>query len=124
MKYPVHAYADAFLSLIEEHPEKKSEIVKGFARTLQASGDAENVDKIIACVEEKMARKEGRAKIKIYSARILPDALVQKIKNAFGKDALVSHVIAPEIIAGVKIVVNDEIMIDATLKKKLELITK
>jgi F0F1-type ATP synthase delta subunit len=124
MKYPVHAYADAFLSLIEEHPEKKGEIVKGFARTLRSSGDAENADKIIACVEEKMARKEGRAKIKIYSARILPDALIQKIKNTFGKDSLVSHVIAPEIIAGVKIVVNDEIMIDATLKKKLELITK
>ncbi len=124
MKYPPHIYADAFLSLMETHPEEKNKIMAGLIRTLNVSGDIGNAEKVIASIEEKIARKEGRVKIKVYAARILHESLLDKIKNAFGNEALVHQVIDPEIIAGVKLVVNDEIMIDATLKKKLERITK
>ncbi len=124
MKYPPHIYADAFLSLMETHPEEKNKIMAGLVRALNASGDIGNAEKVIASIEEKIARKEGRVKIKVYAARILHESLLDKIKNAFGNEALVHQVIDPEIIAGVKLVVNDEIMIDATLKKKLERITK
>lgn len=124
MKYPPHIYADAFLSLMETHPEEKNKIMAGLVRALNVSGDIGNAEKVIASIEEKIARKEGRVKIKVYAARILHESLLDKIKNAFGNEALVHQVIDPEIIAGVKLVVNDEIMIDATLKKKLERITK
>jgi F0F1-type ATP synthase delta subunit len=109
---------------METHPEEKNKIMAGLIRTLNVSGDIGNAEKVIASIEEKIARKEGRVKIKVYAARILHESLLDKIKNAFGNEALVHQVIDPEIIAGVKLVVNDEIMIDATLKKKLERITK
>lgn len=124
MKYPAHTYADTLVSLLEEYPSREEEIMQGFLKMLASSGDITHADKIISCLIERIAEKNGKDRVKIYSARALSASNQKKIEDAFGNNAHVENIILPELLAGVKIVINNTALIDATLKTKLRHLTK
>ncbi len=119
MKYPAHAYGKALLDLLEEYPERESEIIKGFWKTISASGDVAHAEKIFSSMKTMIARREGKAEIKVYSARPLSESNKKSIEDAFGGKARIESVVLPEIIAGIKMIVNGTVVVDATLKTKL-----
>lgn len=124
MKYPVHAYVKAFLELLARHPEREVEIVRGFVKTLFVSGDIVYAKRILSGIREQIAKNQGKRYVRVYSARQLSPQNQEKIKNTFGENAFIEFFIVPEIIAGVKIVIDNETTIDATLKTKLRSLVK
>lgn len=119
MKYAPRDYVKAFLSLLEEHPDRETEIVEGLVRMLALQGDLSRADEVVSLVEDVFAEREGRTRLTVRSARPLSSELLKKIREGFGKDALVANRVVPDLLGGVQIVVNGETMIDASLKRKM-----
>jgi len=120
MKYAPEQYARAFLSLMDGHPNEKAKITEGLVRTLAASGDLPRAEEVLTAIETALAKREGRPRISVRSARPLERSAIERIRSRFGADALTTTRVVPDLLGGVQIVVNEETMIDATLKRKLD----
>ena len=67
-----------------------------------------------------IAVKEGALLINIESARELSKSNIDKITNFFNKTSDYTYKINKELIAGIKITINDEISIDSSLQQRLK----
>lgn len=124
MRYPAYAYGRALLELLEKYPEREEEIIQGFRKTISLSGDIIHAEKIFSSMNSMIAKKEGKTEVKVYSARPLSPSNKKRIEDTFGGDSRIEFAVIPEIVAGVKIVVNETVIIDATLKTKLRSLIK
>lgn len=119
MKYSAENYARAFTDLIEKHPDQTEKLLTGLIKLIYQSGDQRHTDKIINEIEKITLKKNNQKKVVIYTARELSDEIFKKIKNIFGLKNIFEKKIEPNLIAGIKVVINGEQMLDNTLKKKL-----
>lgn len=119
MKYKPHIYAEAIKALALQ---KKigGDAAKNLLRLLQKNGDLKRLPKIIELAEQKIRKARGIRKITIESARNLP-GIKEKIRAAIGEphDEIETK-ISPHLVAGIRITINDEDELDASLKHKLE----
>lgn len=106
MKYKAKDYARAIVGA------KKFD-VEVFLKLLERNGDQKKLKEIVAWVE----------KIK-YKKVIIETARKAGVKWHFGKNSIVEEKINPELIAGVRIMVNGEKQLDFSLRNKLEQIFK
>ena len=122
MKYKSEYYAKALLSLIEEHPEKEDVLVESFIKIVKGAGDGAHFGKIINVFERLFFKRKEQEHILIVSAHVLGDKLLEKIKNIFSKETIFEYEIRPDLVAGVRIIINGERMIDVSLRRKLALL--
>lgn len=120
MRHAPEDYAKALLSLLDEHPSKERQIMEGFVRALAASGDLARTDEVLRAVETALAKRDGRVRLAVRSARPLGAEALERIQKGFGEGAFAENRVAPELLGGIQIIVNGETMIDATLKRKLD----
>ncbi len=85
-----------------------------FLRLLEKNGDMKKLKHITALVEKMLLAKSGNQKIMLETAR----ALHKKFKVGKRGD-VVEEKINPDLIAGIKIIVNGEKQLDFSLQKKL-----
>lgn len=124
MKYPAHIYARALAGVIAEvkgRSEKEQDaIVAHFIALVRKSGDEAHLRKIVEEAARFVRGKSGVRKVTIETAR-LPGAAQRKALQHFIKSGdVVEENIDPELVAGVKIIVNDEQQLDGSLKGKLD----
>ena len=118
-------FAKAFLAVFAETPEKKqTAIVKNLVHSASKYGGEGYLRQILAEVLRLYRKERGFKKIMLYSARPLPKKLLAVLTPLFNKSDEVQEKIDPELVSGVKIVIDDELALDNTLKKKLELLFK
>jgi F0F1-type ATP synthase delta subunit len=111
VKYSSKIYAQLLVELIEE---KKDSVVEKFFELLKKNGDLKKSKEIISLVGKMLLKKQGGRKIIIETAR------PQKIQNIATERDSVEEKVNPELIAGVKITVDDEKQLDYSLKNKLD----
>jgi len=99
-------------------PEKEERLVRNFLRLIQERGAIKQLPKIIAAAEKALRQKEGVRKVTIESARPLGNA-----RATFGQilkqSDIVEEKINREIVAGVKITLDDSRQFDGSLAHKL-----
>jgi F0F1-type ATP synthase delta subunit len=129
MKYSVHDYAKALDEAIADSAAgpvaKKEAVVKNFLTLIRRNNDESRMKKIL---EEaaRLARGRNRGQVgairqvTIQSARPLSKAQEKMLAGFLGADDVVDYEIDPELVAGVKIIVNDEMQFDGTMKAKLD----
>lgn len=112
-------YAKSLAELIEEDKTsaEQKKLIDGFFKVLKKNGDMKKAKEIIGLAEKLYLQKTGKRKVIFETAR--------KIKNPLTHwRELVSDVIEekinPELVAGIKITINNEKQIDFSLKNKLE----
>jgi len=124
MKYKSKLYAQALAEILAEKKlvltDKK--LVDNFLNLLAKNGDLKKAKEIIALAETIYLKKSGNKKFILETARELGK---NNILKGFAKegDALV-HKISPEMVAGIKITINNEKQLDFSLQKKLNEIFK
>lgn len=120
MRYTPQLYAHALFDALEENPRVQQEIAARFVTLLKRNGDTRLLPKVIAHLEKYEVHAAGGRMVKVESARPLPKKAMEAIRKQFSETDRVDAIILPELIAGVKIVIDDEWAIDASLKRKLQ----
>lgn len=122
MKYQPKIYAAALADIAggKISPETERAVVKKFLELVRKNGDESSLPKIVAVAEKMIRARNGVRKIVLESAR--PVSPVQKkslLKMAQDKD-LVEEKINPDLIAGVKVTVDEERQLDFSLRRKID----
>lgn len=121
MKYHPRIYARAFLDTIERiDVDKRSTVFKSFFNILKRDKALARLDFILREIEKEELRRKGMKKIYIESSSKLRESLKKEIKNIFGGGCVFVERVKPEILAGVKILFNDEVLIDASARGLIE----
>lgn len=121
MKITPKQYA---LSLYESTQNAdKNEIVKrigNFINILKKNNDLSQIEKIIQCYYQHYRKVKNVTKIEIMSSEKLGPNIISKILQKFNKQVEIEEKIDPALIGGVVIKINDNILIDGSIKRKLE----
>jgi F0F1-type ATP synthase delta subunit len=121
MKYSTQDYAKALVGAIENPEVKdKSAIEKNFLALVRRNGDEARLMKILTEASRISRGKDGSRQVIVESARKLSTSQ-EKIIHQFMKPGdIVEYETNPDLVAGIKITVNDEIQFDGTMKAKLD----
>ncbi len=120
MKYSSKTYAKALVELISEKksPADVKKHLAGFLDFLAKNGDMKKAKEIISLTENLWYKKTGKRKITLETAHKISKKNI--LKDFFQDGDMVAEKVNPELIAGIKVVVNNEKQLDFSLKSKLE----
>jgi F0F1-type ATP synthase delta subunit len=120
MKYAPKFYAKALAEVAagQLSPAKEKEIIENFTKAVMDRGGRKQWPKIIAAAEQAMREKEGLRKVTVESARPLKNA-ESDLKGFIRKEDILEEKVDPEIIAGIKITLDDARQFDGSLSRKL-----
>ena len=119
MKYSNRIYAKALVDLMAEKKSvNEKKMVDNFLKILQKNGDLKKAKQIILLAEKLYLQKTGNKNIIIETARKISSKGM--LDYFVKKNDVVEEKVNPEIIAGIKIIINNEQQLDFSLSKKLE----
>jgi F0F1-type ATP synthase delta subunit len=122
MKSKIQEYPQAFIDLLEEMPDKKDLLIVGLVKAIKENGDLNEAEKILESIEKRLLKVEGRKKIEIFSARPLTKETIEEIKKCFDSKDIFENKINQDLLAGIKIMINGNQVIDASLRKKINIL--
>lgn len=118
MKYKSKIYAKALIDIVTDKKVDQSKIIGRFFKLLEKNGDMKKVKEIVALAEKLFFKKTGKKKIVLETARDIK--IKNLLNNIFGLNNFIVEKINPEIVAGVKIIVDGEQQLDFSLQSKLD----
>jgi len=117
-------YAKALAEIIFEGKASNKEIVNNFVKFLVNKGLEKQAKEILDLAEDLLLQKQGKSKITFETARKITPSQ-QKILESFAKKGdIVKEKINPELIAGIKIIINESKQFDASMQSKLQNLLK
>ena len=120
MKHPAATYAAAFLEAAKDG-KISSEATGRFFKILRRNGDLAKLPEILKNIESLYYKKEGITKVEVVSARVTTkDGVEKALRERFGAKLAVEFSLNPGIIGGIILKINDELVIDASVKRRLE----
>lgn len=121
MKHTIQTYTAALLSALEgKAPGVQSRILRNFVELVYKSRDQNKLGLILKAVAKKLRKSSGLKEVLIESAAPLTGEAKKEIADIFENKAVIKEFIKPELLAGMRIVVDDELLIDASAKRQLE----
>ena len=116
-KYTSRKYAKALTeAILAKEPQEPQKIISNFLALLQRNGDVKKAKEIIALAGALILEKEGNKKVTLQTARKIKNIGISIAKKG---DVVVQEVNA-DLIAGVKVIINNEKQLDFSLKKKMQ----
>ena len=76
--------------------------------------------KIIGSIEGMLLKEKGGQRVVVETARALDEKILENIRTQFKKEDVVAYKVNPLLIAGIRISINNEYIIDSSLKAKLK----
>ena len=128
MKYAPHVYARALVEVLSASVNgsgtasgKKTddELATNFLALVRKNGDERYLRKILEEASRFARGKSGVRKVTVESARALIPSQKALIAHFVKAGDMVEERIDPDLIAGIKIILNDEMQFDGSLKNKL-----
>ncbi|HUC01605.1 MAG TPA: F0F1 ATP synthase subunit delta [Candidatus Paceibacterota bacterium] len=123
MKYPPHIYAKALVEVLSApagpHKRSDDEVAKNFLALVRKNGDERHLRKILEEASRFARGKSGVRKVTIESARPLAPAQRRSVAHFTKPGDVVEERVDPDLIAGIRIILNDEMQFDGSLKTKL-----
>jgi len=114
-------YARAFTEACEEVPAaRRSALAAEFVAVVRRHGDGAKLSKILVLVEGMVVRSGGGHMIRLETARACSPQLRDRLKKIFGAKDRITERLRPEILAGIRVVVDGEREFDGSLKRKLD----
>lgn len=119
MAYSIQHYAAALAQSISSGTIPEKVIEENFIALLKHNNDLSKLPAILEQVGKKLDHHSGSRQIVISSARPLLEDIQKKIATKFkSSDSLVWR-IDPQLIAGIKITINEDYELDMSLRQKL-----
>ena len=120
MKYlPSHYALALYQALLGKEGNAQAATLRRFAGIVRKNGDGKHLNTILARYEKIYLEKNGLKKIEVESANPLSPAVRAEIERAGSgtggdKKVLLEEKVKPELLAGIKLLVNDTLLIDAS----------
>lgn len=120
MRYTNIQYAKALVAALEgkREPEQKA-IRQNFLRTLRTHRVWPRLNRILSEIEKEYLRGKQIRKVEVESASGLPEKVRREIFEIVGKNVDLRERANPELLAGMKILIDDELLIDASGRRQL-----
>jgi len=119
MKYRVKDYAKSLAGLLSEEKISDKKLAAGLIKLLERQGDLNKAKEIIKQTEFLMAKIQGKKSVVFETARKITESQRKSLAKFTEKGDIVQEKINPELIAGVRITVDDEKQFDQTMLKKI-----
>ena len=121
MRYTNAQYAQALFEALEGlKGEKRTLAIKRFFEMLQRNHATSRMGRIVEQFEKYSLKTNNMVKVEVQSASPLTDEIREQIRKGLKKDVVLDEMVDPELLAGIKMVVNNEILIDASAKRHIE----
>jgi F0F1-type ATP synthase delta subunit len=121
MRYSLKNYAEALAAAIYGvELDRKDAIIRNFLALLRKSGDETHAEKIVGATEHILHKKDGLREIVFESARPLERANRKLLSEIAKTKDVIALRVNPDLVAGVRIVIDGEREFDGSLKGKLD----
>ncbi|OGZ33916.1 MAG: hypothetical protein A2174_03470 [Candidatus Portnoybacteria bacterium RBG_13_41_18] len=121
MKYSPKQYTSALLESLKDKTEiRQKEIINNFFKTLSKNNDWSRLGSILKAVEKKYLEDTGLKKVYVETASPISSNLEKEIEKILGNKVYFLTKTNPMLLAGIKILVDDELLIDASARTKIE----
>ncbi|MBI5140377.1 MAG: F0F1 ATP synthase subunit delta [Candidatus Vogelbacteria bacterium] len=126
MKYSPTVYSRALVSAVEEESRlhagtlEVKKLTHNFVRLLEKNGDVKKIENIVDAIERVVVRARGGRLITVIMPRKFSARLLSNIKESFPPEDKLIVKIDERIISGVKIIFDDEEIIDNSLATALK----
>ena len=126
MKYPAHIYAKALtevaanLSGSRRTAAEEKKIIANFIQLVRKNGDGRALAKIVALTEKRLRVLSDKKSLLIESARNIAPNVRKMLGDLMRGADFVQEKITPELIAGIRITINDDTQFDASLNHKMQ----
>ena len=114
-------YARAFLEVADETPAHKLELlVKFFLEIVRKNGDWSGLNKVLKAVQGMAVKRSGGRVVKIETARSMRGDVAENLKKHFKEEDSFEFSLNPDLLAGVRILIDEEKELDFSLNRKLK----
>lgn len=113
-------YAKALAEIIFAGKVDEKKITNNFIKLLISSGYENKSKEILDLAEDFFLQKHGKRKITFETARKITPNQQKLIDSIVKKGDVVKEKINPELIAGIKIIINESKQFDASMQSKLQ----
>ncbi len=121
MKYSAHIYAKALAEVLADaKPAHEAQIAKNFLALVRRNGDEMHLRKILEEAARMARGKGGVRKVTLETARQLGQPQREILKSFLKPSDVIEERIDSELVAGVRVIVDDEKQFDGSLKGKLD----
>lgn len=121
MRYNTRQYATALLHVIKDkYGKKRQDALRNFIQIIRKNRDFTRLASIIREVERQYLQKTGFKKIEIESAVPISREIKKEISRLAGEKVFIEESTRQELLAGIKIMINEEFLIDASAKKQIK----
>ncbi len=122
MKYSPRLYAAAFADIASRKlgAAEQAKIVKNFLAVILKNNDTHELKKILAETDRLLREKTGTRKVVLETARDLKPSPQAILKHFLKKSDVVETNINPDLIAGLRLTINDQEQFDGSLKRKID----
>lgn len=122
MRYSVKQYATA-LGKSLEYADKETymSVLERFVALLQQNRDWSKLNRIMGEVELRQRMSNGIQKVRIESAWPVTEAVRRHIREIFENKVVMEEIIKTELLAGVRLLIEDETLIDASGSWRLDM---
>ena len=120
MKYKTRDLAALLLALVKDAPQKEiPNLINKFVDYIKETHATALLPRILKTFDAFWNREHGIKKALITVSKPMTKEERQKVGAALGEETELEEIIEPEIIGGMKIMIDD-LLVDASLKRRLE----
>jgi F0F1-type ATP synthase delta subunit len=113
-------YAQALAEVLAKKGVDENKVASNFTKILISAGLEKKAKEILDLAEDFLLAKQGKRKITLETARKMTSGQ-KKMMNEFVKSGdIVKEKINPELIAGIKIIINNSRQFDSSMQSKLQ----
>ena len=121
MKYKPEMYARAFAELLVQIPQDRHErLADRLLALLKQNGDEKLLPKVVALVTKRIAKEEKIKTVRVEVARATAVQSLHALQKTFSQKDHVTVEVNPDLIAGTRVTINDELQLDYSLARKLQ----
>ncbi len=115
---PKH-YASALLDVVDSGVPQ-AQALSGLFRAMSTHGDMGRRGEVLSAVERESAARAGACLVNVQFAQALGVAERKEFLSAWGEKDRVSTTVNPDLVAGVRVLVNGDSELDLSLRAKLD----
>lgn len=125
MKYSIRQYAEALFDVLLEIPEKeRPRAIKNFLNLVRKNGDSPKLLLIVRALEKEYVKRNGLRLVRIEMASPVSERVKKNIIKILGEKIVYMEHEDADLIGGIRIIVDDEILIDASVKRQIDCLFK
>jgi F0F1-type ATP synthase delta subunit len=115
----VKNYAKALAQVAMNKKDNKKSF-ENFLALVKKNSLERKLREIVSLAEDIILEKQGKQKITLETARKITPAQKKTLNSVSKEGDIITEKLNPELIAGIKIIINDNKQFDGSLQKKLQ----